>query len=67
MAERFESVQAVRDGLRDVGYLADEGRVVVHRPMKESRLIPLGLDLIWERDFGQSHLYIFCHEEEEEP
>ncbi|MBA3983899.1 MAG: MoxR family ATPase [Acidimicrobiia bacterium] len=25
MAERFESVQAVRDGLRDVGYLADEG------------------------------------------
>src|SRR6201995_4698096 len=25
MAERFESVQSVRDGLRDVAYLADEG------------------------------------------
>ena len=25
MAERFESVQQVRDGLRDVNYLADEG------------------------------------------
>jgi len=25
MAERFESVQTVRDGLRDVGYLADDG------------------------------------------
>lgn len=64
------SVNDVRRDLESIvmnGYLADEGRVVVHRPMKESRLIPLGLDLIWERDFGQSHLYIFCHEEEEEP
>ena len=25
MAPRFESVQAVRDGLRDVNYLADKG------------------------------------------
>ena len=25
MATRFESVQSVRDGLRDVAYLADEG------------------------------------------
>ena len=25
MSERFESVQAVRDGLRRVDYLADEG------------------------------------------
>ena len=25
MSERFESVQAVRDGLRDVHYLADDG------------------------------------------
>jgi 16S rRNA (guanine966-N2)-methyltransferase len=49
------------------GWLADDGRVVVHRPLKEGRLTALGLDLVWERDYGQAHVYIFCHEEEEEP
>jgi 16S rRNA (guanine966-N2)-methyltransferase len=46
------------------GYLEDDGRIVVHRPLKERRLHPLGLDLEWERNFGQSHIYVFVHEEE---
>jgi 16S rRNA (guanine966-N2)-methyltransferase len=48
------------------GYLEDEGRIVVHRPVKERRLHPLGLKLVWERDFGQSHIYVFTHEDEDE-
>lgn len=48
------------------GYLSDSGRVVVHRPAKESALEPLGLELSWEREFGQSRIYVFSHEEEEE-
>ena len=62
------SVSDVQRDLESIvmnGFLADDGRVVVHRPMKESRLSPLGLELQWERDFGESHLYIFCHEEEQ--
>jgi 16S rRNA (guanine966-N2)-methyltransferase len=47
------------------GFLADDGRVVVHRPGRDSRLSPLGLKLLWERDYGQSHISIFVHEEEE--
>jgi 16S rRNA (guanine966-N2)-methyltransferase len=48
------------------GYLEDEGRVVVHRPVKDRKLRPLGLKLVWERDYGQSHIYVFTHEDEEE-
>ncbi|MEA2460751.1 MAG: rRNA (guanine966-N2)-methyltransferase [Actinomycetota bacterium] len=48
------------------GFLAHEGKVVVHRPSKESKLIPLGLELLWERDYGQSKVLVFAHEEEEE-
>lgn len=59
------AVQSDLEALVMGGFLADEGRVVVHRPVKERRLKPLGLELTWERDFGQSHIYVFCHEEEE--
>jgi len=48
------------------GFLADEGRIVVHRPGKESALAPLGLTLESEKDFGQSRILVFRHEEEEE-
>lgn len=48
------------------GYLSDKGKVVVHRPAKEANLDPLGLELVWEREYGQSRIYVFCHEEEEE-
>jgi 16S rRNA (guanine966-N2)-methyltransferase len=47
------------------GWLSDEGRVVLHRPAKETALEPLGLQLVWEREYGQSALYVFAHEEEE--
>jgi 16S rRNA (guanine966-N2)-methyltransferase len=48
------------------GFLSDDGRVVVHRPGKESPLRPLGLAVAWEREFGQSHIYVFVHEQEPE-
>jgi 16S rRNA (guanine966-N2)-methyltransferase len=56
--------QANLEAIVTNGYLADEGRVVVHRPAKESRLVPLGLQLTWEREYGQSHIYVFAHEQE---
>jgi 16S rRNA (guanine966-N2)-methyltransferase len=58
------SVQSDLEALVMNGYLADDGRVVVHRPQKESSLKPLGLQMIWERTYGQSQLYIFGHEDE---
>ncbi|MGH2819117.1 MAG: 16S rRNA (guanine(966)-N(2))-methyltransferase RsmD [Actinomycetota bacterium] len=61
-----DGVRADLEALVMGGFLADSGRVVVHRPAKESALQPLGLVSVWERDFGQSHLYVYCHEEEEE-
>jgi 16S rRNA (guanine966-N2)-methyltransferase len=48
------------------GWLSDEGRVVLHRPAKETPAQPLGLRLIWAREYGQSALFVFAHEEEEE-
>jgi 16S rRNA (guanine966-N2)-methyltransferase len=47
------------------GWLADDGRIVLHRPVKERRHIPFGLSLVWEREFGQSAIYVFTHEEDE--
>lgn len=47
------------------GYLSDEGRVVLHRPAKETAIQPLGLQLLWDKDFGQSAIYVFGHEDEE--
>jgi 16S rRNA (guanine966-N2)-methyltransferase len=61
------SVPAVRSDLEAIvmgGFLSDDGRVVVHRPQKESQLKPLGLQLVWEREFGQARVLIFCHEDE---
>jgi 16S rRNA (guanine966-N2)-methyltransferase len=58
------AVRADLEALVMGGFIADDGRVVVHRPAKESALQPLGLAAVWERDFGQSHLYVFAHEEE---
>jgi 16S rRNA (guanine966-N2)-methyltransferase len=48
------------------GYLADNGRVVLHRPSKEKRQQPFGLRPVWEREYGQATLYIYEHEEDEE-
>jgi 16S rRNA (guanine966-N2)-methyltransferase len=47
------------------GWLADEGRIVVHRMVKEAQLKPLGLDLLWEREYGQSRILVFSHEAED--
>jgi 16S rRNA (guanine966-N2)-methyltransferase len=47
------------------GYLADDGRIVVHRPVRENRAQPLGLKLLWHREFGQSQIMVFGHEEED--
>ena len=61
------SVPAVRSDLESIvmgGFLSDDGRVGVHRPQKESQLKPLGLKLVWEREFGQARVLIFCHEDE---
>lgn len=48
------------------GFLSDEGRIVVHRPGKEGKLKPLGLQLMWEREYGQSRILVFSHEEEDD-
>ena len=59
------AAQANLEALVMGGYLADEGRVVLHRPAKETSLAPLGLARVWERDYGQSHISVFTHEPEE--
>ena len=48
------------------GWLSDDGRVVLHRPSKERSMKPLGLQVHWERDYGQSQITVFCHDEEED-
>lgn len=60
------SVQSDLEALVTEGFLADDGRIVVHRPNKERILHPLGLSLVWARDYGQSHVYVFAHAEEPE-
>ncbi len=57
-----EDLEAIVTG----GFLADEGRVVLHRPAAEPTLRPLGLQVVWERSFGQSKITVFTHEEEDE-
>lgn len=62
------SVAQVRSDLEALvmgGWLADKGRIVVHRQAKEAKLKPLGLDLEWEREYGQSKLMVFTHEAED--
>jgi 16S rRNA (guanine966-N2)-methyltransferase len=46
------------------GWLADDGRIILHRPTKERRLKPFGLTLVWDREYGQSAIYVFTHEED---
>jgi 16S rRNA G966 N2-methylase RsmD len=46
------------------GYLSDTGRIVLHRPAKETPPSALGLQTSWEREFGQSRVYVFVHEQE---
>ncbi len=60
------SVQSDLEALVTGGFLADDGRVVLHRPAKERALEPLGLTLTWSRDYGQSHIYVFAHDEDPE-
>lgn len=48
------------------GFLADDGRVVLHRPAKERQSEPFGLRVSWRREFGQSQVVVFCHEEDED-
>ena len=57
-------VQADLEAIVMGGFLGDDGRIVVHRPMKENKIKPLGLERIWDREFGQSYVCIFTHEEE---
>lgn len=59
------SVRADLEALVTGGFLADDGRIVVHRPAKESKLNPLGLQLTWDREYGQAKLLIFTHEDED--
>ncbi|MFN2587177.1 MAG: 16S rRNA (guanine(966)-N(2))-methyltransferase RsmD [Actinomycetota bacterium] len=58
-------VRADLEALVMNGFLSDDGRIVVHRPAKEGQLKPLGLELLWEREYGQSRILVFGHEEEE--
>ena len=58
------AVQETLEAIVMGGFLADEGRIVLHRPQKERQLRPLGLALSWERDYGQSTVQIFLHEED---
>ena len=62
------AVPGVRSDLEAIvlgGWLSDEGRIVVHRPHKEAKLNPLGLNLVWEREYGQARILVFCHEDED--
>jgi len=61
-----DHVLADLEGLVMGGFLADDGRIVLHRPSKERKLKPLGLKLLWEREYGQSTIYIFAHNDEDE-
>jgi 16S rRNA (guanine966-N2)-methyltransferase len=60
-----EAVQRDLEALVMGGFLADDGRIVVHRQSKGMRISALGLKLVWERSFGQSSVYIFMHEDED--
>jgi 16S rRNA (guanine966-N2)-methyltransferase len=61
------AVPQVRADLESIvmgGWLADEGRVIVHRPHKEAQLKPFGLVTEAEKHYGQSRILIFRHEDE---
>ena len=58
------SVRTDLEALVTGGFLADEGRIVVHRPHKEAQLKPFGLKRLWEKEYGQARLLMFTHEDE---
>jgi 16S rRNA (guanine966-N2)-methyltransferase len=60
-----QTVLADLEALVTGGWLSDEGRVVLHRPSKERKSQPFGLQVIWEREYGQSAVYMFGHEDED--
>jgi len=60
------SVRGDLEALVMGGFLADNGKIVVHRPAKENPPEPLGLKILWEREYGQSRIAVFTHEDEEE-
>jgi 16S rRNA (guanine966-N2)-methyltransferase len=60
------AVLADLEALVTGGWLADDGRIILHRPSKERKLRPFGLRLAWERDYGGSALYVFVHEDEDD-
>jgi 16S rRNA (guanine966-N2)-methyltransferase len=62
----YTNVLADLEALVTGGWLSDEGRVVLHRPAKERRPQPFGLQITWERDYGQSSVYVFSHEDEDD-
>ncbi len=62
------SVSSVREDLEAIvtgGWLSDKGRIVVHRPTKESQLKPFGLTMVSEKDYGGARILVFEHEEED--
>jgi 16S rRNA (guanine966-N2)-methyltransferase len=59
--EVLRALEAIVTG----GWLSDDGKVVLHRPGKESQLSPFGLERVWERDYGQATVSVFRHEDEE--
>jgi 16S rRNA (guanine966-N2)-methyltransferase len=61
-----DAVQGCLEALVMGGFLTGGGRIVLHRPARERRLQPLGLRISWDRTYGQSHVYVFVHDEEEE-
>jgi len=58
-------VLADLEALVTSGFLADDGRIVLHRPAKERPQQPFGLQCVWEREYGQSAVYMYMHEEED--
>ena len=60
------SVRADLEALVMGGFLSDDGKIVVHRPAKENAPEPLGLKLMWDREYGQSRIVVFAHEDEDE-
>jgi 16S rRNA (guanine966-N2)-methyltransferase len=61
-----DEVLRTLESIVTAGFLSDDGKVVMHRPGKESRLSPLGLVTVWERDYGQATVSVFAHEDEEQ-
>ena len=62
-ATPVSEVSEVLEHLLLRGLVAEGGRIVVHRSAKESPAQPLGLTIGWRRDYGQSRILVYEHEE----